>query len=93
MAFTVVHYETKYGAKDGVATSWLEKLVQPITSGEESAGFAGLRVPVFLRRCGLASFPAKDVGSPRSNAPYSWFWDLLLLLDSLLPTCLLQWLC
>ena len=67
MAFTVVHYETKYGAKDGVATSWLEKLVQPITSGEESAGFAGLRVPVFLRRCGLskdseATLPIRSLG-------------------------------
>lgn len=50
VAFTVVHFDTKYGARDGVATNWLERLLEPVTSDKRTAAKAGIRVPIFLRR-------------------------------------------
>jgi sulfite reductase alpha subunit-like flavoprotein len=51
VAFTVVRYEGKYGPRDGVATTWLERLCEPVTAGKRAAAKAGIRVPIFLRRC------------------------------------------
>ncbi len=51
MAFTVVRYDGKYGQRDGVATTWLQRLVEPITSGSRAASKASTWVPIYLRRC------------------------------------------
>ncbi|KAL4447522.1 hypothetical protein ABPG75_004741 [Micractinium tetrahymenae] len=52
-AFTVVRYRTEqHGEQQGVATSWLHRLCDPIARGATSAAAAGVRLPVFLRRGG-----------------------------------------
>lgn len=50
VAFTVVHYESKFGRRQGVATTWLERVCTPVLSGRRTPDRAGIRVPVFLRR-------------------------------------------
>lgn len=52
MAFSVVRYESQFGPKDGVATTWLERVLEPVTSGRRAAARSGVRLPIFLRRCG-----------------------------------------
>jgi hypothetical protein len=50
VAFTVVRYETAFGSREGVATSWLRRLAEPLLRGE--AAGPGPLVPVFMRRQG-----------------------------------------
>lgn len=57
-AFTVVrHRSEQHGEQQGVATSWLHRLCDPIARGAASAQAAGVCLPVFLRRGGAFGPP------------------------------------
>lgn len=80
MAFTVVRYRSeRYGERRGVATAWLHSLLDPLASGAQPAGAAGLRLPIFLRRGGAFgppdSFevPLVMVGPGTGVAPFRGF--------------------
>lgn len=55
---SIVRFRTRYGSRAGVCTSWLDRLVQPLTTGEEpnmsNSGMMrpanSLKVPVFIKR-------------------------------------------
>lgn len=47
----------RYGELQGVATTWLHRLCDPIARGGTAAADAGVRLPVFLRRGGAFGPP------------------------------------
>ena len=72
VAFTVVRYPSKDTTREGVATSWLERICAPLLSseGQENGGIianggdgSGIMIPVFLRRGGDFKTP-EDVSIP-----------------------------
>ena len=70
VAFSVVRYETPAGVRQGVATTWLEKLCQPMLEGRGVTSEARVRLPVYLRRGGSFGLPVhRDTGLPNLAAP------------------------
>ena len=70
MAFTVVRYSTEqYGEHAGVATTWLQRLAQPLLAAAADNGATAAppqrlpRVPIFLRRGG-AFGPPSSLATP-----------------------------
>ena len=70
VAFSVVCFSTQYGEKRGVATTWLDRQLQPFleatalsNSGGGGGGGSELRLPIFLRRGG-AFRPPSDTSKP-----------------------------
>ncbi|KAK9818129.1 hypothetical protein WJX72_007597 [[Myrmecia] bisecta] len=63
VAFSVVRFLTANGQRQGVATTWLAKLVEPITSGRLKASELTLRLPLYLRSGG-AFRPPEDLQVP-----------------------------
>jgi NADPH-ferrihemoprotein reductase len=67
VALTVVRYSTQqYGEHEGVATTWLHRLADPLAAAADpgaAAAAAGLRLPIFLRRGG-AFGPPESLETP-----------------------------
>lgn len=69
IAFTVVRYPSGNTTREGVATSWLERICAPLLEQSNGTGVAnggdgsGILVPVFLRRGGDFRTP-EDVTKP-----------------------------
>ncbi|KAL3148407.1 hypothetical protein ABBQ38_013862 [Trebouxia sp. C0009 RCD-2024] len=70
VAFSVVRYETPAGVRQGVATTWLEKLCQPMLEGRGVTNEDRVRLPVYLRRGGSFGLPVHtESGLPNLAAP------------------------
>lgn len=61
VAFSVVDYETAYGKKEGVATSWLHRVLRPWLADNAEAGtplgHENICIPIFWRRGGDFKVP------------------------------------
>lgn len=70
VAFSVVSFQTRYGTRRGVATTWLQSLVAPmLAAAGDGAGApppavaTPLRLPIFLKRADVFKPPA-DLSGP-----------------------------
>ncbi|GMH32828.1 hypothetical protein BSKO_00662 [Bryopsis sp. KO-2023] len=59
-AFTLAKFTTPYGAREGVATSWMDKILTPVLEGTESGQ---VKLPVFSRSGGAFGAP-EDLSKP-----------------------------
>ena len=62
VAFSIVKHDTPAGVRHGVATTWMQKICQPILEKGVQAAEANVRLPVYLRKGG--SFGLPDLAAP-----------------------------